>query len=75
MFGIVGGVILLVPMVVLTFIESNHFRLLATTLFTLAFVIFIASSSTASNQELIAATAGYTAVLVIFVGSALPSGS
>ena len=74
-FGIVGGLMLLVPLVVLTFIENNHYRLLAATFFTLAFVLVIAGFSNASNQELIAATAGYTAVLVVFVGSALSSGT
>ena len=74
-FGIFGGLILLVPLVVLTFIQSNHYRLLATTFFTFAFVLFLAFFSKASNQELIATTAGYTAVLVVFVGSALSSGS
>ena len=75
MFGILGGVVLLVPLVVLTFIENNHYRLLATTLFTFVFVLFMAFFSDASNQELIGATAAYTAVLVVFVGSALSAGS
>ena len=74
-FGLVEGLILLVPLVVLTFIQSNHYRLLATTLFTSAFVVFMLIFSKASNQELIAAAAGYTAVLVVFAGSALSSGN
>jgi hypothetical protein len=72
-FALFGGLVLLVPLIVLSFIQNDHYRLLATTLFVLLFVIFIAFTSNASNQELIAATAGYTAVLVVFVGSALSS--
>ena len=73
LFGIFGGLLLLIPLVVLTFIHSIHYRLLATTLFTFIFVVILALFSNASNVELIGSVAAYAAVLVVFVGSALSS--
>jgi hypothetical protein len=68
-FGFCGAISLLVPLVVLTFIDNNYSRILATVLFVVAFVLLLAFFSEANNQELIAATAGYTAVLVVFLGA------
>jgi hypothetical protein len=69
MFGFFGAILLLVPLVVLTFIANIHYRLLATTLFALVFAIILSIFSKASNTELAGATAAYVAVLVVFVGS------
>ena len=75
LFGIIGIVSLLVPLVALTFIQSTNYRLLATTGFVIVFVLVLALLSVASNQELVGATAAYAAVLVVFVGSTIGSGS
>jgi hypothetical protein len=72
-FGLSGGVLLLIPLIVLTFIKSTNYRLLAVSLFVLMFVALISVFSRASNQELAGATAAYAAVLVVFVGAALSS--
>lgn len=65
---------LLVPLVVLTFIQDQNYRLLATTLFVIVFVLSLTFLSVASNQEVIASSAAYAAVLVVFVGSTVNKG-
>jgi hypothetical protein len=68
-FALVGGIFLLLPMIVLSFITSKNYLLLTTVLFVLVFSISLGLISKASNQELVAATAAYAAVLVVFVGN------
>lgn len=58
-------------MVVLTYVPTTRWSLIATTLFVLAFVVTMAFATRASNYELLAATAAYSAVLVVFVSNAL----
>jgi succinate-acetate transporter protein len=69
LFALIGGIFLLTPMVALAYISSKSLILIITVLFVLVFSITLALGSKSSNQELIAATAGYTAVLVVFVGN------
>jgi VIT1/CCC1 family predicted Fe2+/Mn2+ transporter len=66
--SVVAALFLLVPMVVLSYIQSKAFLLMTTCLFVLAFVVGLSAASKASNQEIVAATAAYGAVLVVFVG-------
>jgi len=69
--GVIGGVLLLAPMTTLSFLsqmESRTWPLVATSLFVLVFTIILALTTRATNQELVAATAAYSAVLVVFVG-------
>ena len=75
LFGIIGIVSLLVPLVALTFIQNTNYRLLATTGFVITFTLVLAFLSVANNQELVGATAAYAAVLVVFVGSTIGSSS
>lgn len=70
--ALMGGVCLLVPMVVLVWVERYEFRILATVLFVLSFAVLVALISKASNQELLGATAAYAAVLVVFVSGGVP---
>ena len=70
-FGIIGIVSLLVPLVVLTFIDSTNYRLLATTGFVILFVFVLALLSGVNNQELVGGAAAYAAVLVVFVGTTI----
>ena len=62
---------MLVPMIAMTFIQAEHYLLLTTSLFVLIFAVLVAFASNASNQELLAVTAAYAAVLVVFVGNAI----
>lgn len=72
-FGLYGAVALLIPLVVLNFIQSVNYRILAATIFVIVFSVQLAVLSKASNQELVSATAGYAAVLVVFIGSSTVS--
>lgn len=118
--GITGGVFLLVPIIVMTFVGNPHWRLVVVSVAILWFAISVAVTSKvrvalfygipplkvshyfincqkakclslsartlegeaitnsistkATNQELLGATAAYTAVLVVYVGSTSGSG-
>ena len=75
LFALMGGIFLLAPMVAMACITSTKYLLITTVLFVLLFAIILALSSKASNQELVAATAAYAAVLVVFVGNNIGPGS
>ena len=63
-----AGIFLLAPMIALSYIGSKKWSLATTCLFVLAFAVIASFASKATNQELLAATAAYAAVLVVFVG-------
>ncbi|KAF4624509.1 hypothetical protein G7Y89_g13664 [Cudoniella acicularis] len=67
--AITGGVFLLVPMIIMTFVQNAHLRLVVVSVAVVWFAVSVAVVSESSNQELIGATAAYTAVLVVYVGS------
>lgn len=67
--AITGGVFLLVPMIIMTFATNAHMRLVVLSVAVLWFAVSVALVSKATNQELIAATAAYSAVLVVYVGT------
>ncbi len=67
--AITGGVFLLVPMIIMTFATDAHMRLVVVSVAVLWFAVSVALVSKATNQELIAATAAYSAVLVVYVGT------
>jgi hypothetical protein len=69
--AVIGGVMLLAPTIVLSFVTSRMWSLITTSLFVLSFVFALAVFSSASNQEILALAATYTAVLVVFVGNLL----
>jgi len=68
-FGALGIVALLAPLFALSYIKPRGFRLLASALFVAAFTIVFSSLSLASNQEVLAVSAAYAAVLVVFIGT------
>lgn len=70
-----GGIFLLAPMVALTFITSRDWQLVTTILFVLSFASSLAIATKASNHELLAGTAVYAAVLVVFVGNSISTNS
>jgi hypothetical protein len=65
--SLIGGAFLLVPMSILTFVKPPKYQLLTVALFVLVFAIAIALGSEATNHQLLAATAAYSAVLVVFI--------
>jgi len=67
--AITGGVFLLVPMIIMTWVTDAHVRLIVVSVAVLWFAISVAVVSKATNQELIGATAAYSAVLVVYVGT------
>jgi VIT1/CCC1 family predicted Fe2+/Mn2+ transporter len=70
-FALVGGIFFLAPMIAMTYIESKKYMLLTMCLFVLFVATTLALASKASDQELLAATAAYAAVLVVFVGNTI----
>jgi len=70
--AMLGGASLIVPMVLMTFLTTRNQHLIITSVFTVAFALGVSFMSRASNQEILAATAAYAAVLVVFVGTSSP---
>ena len=68
-FGFIGIVSLIAPLLALSYIKPKGYRLMTTALFVATFTTVFSIISTASNQEVIAASAAYAAVLVVFVGT------
>lgn len=64
-----GGAALIVPMVIMVFDPSRTKGLITTSAAVLLFAFFISLASSASNQEVLGATATYAAVLVVFVST------
>ena len=67
--ALIGGVSLVAPMVVLVYLRSMTLKTVAISVSVLIFAAILAVFTQAKNQELLAATAAYAAVLVVFVGS------
>lgn len=68
-FGLGGGLALIVPMIIMTMIPNIISSLVTTSAFVIAFSSIIAWRSDLKPQEVLAVTAGYAAVLVVFVGT------
>ncbi len=65
-----GGLALIVPMLITTLHQTKLTTLLTTSLFVAAVAVALAWwMEDAQNKDIIAATAAYAAVLVVFVGS------
>jgi hypothetical protein len=72
--GGIGGGFLLVPVIVMTFVLNQNWRLVISSIFVLGFATFISIFSRASNQEVLVGSAAYAAVLVVFLGVTTTSG-
>ncbi|KAK5718113.1 hypothetical protein LTR17_015835 [Elasticomyces elasticus] len=70
-----GGASLLVPMIIMTFRTSRTARLVTVCVATLLFAYAIALFTSAKKQDILGATAAYAAVMVVYVGTVLPSSS
>jgi len=74
--AIFGGFALLAPMLIMTLHATKLTALLTTAIFVLVVAgILAASMRAAENKDVITATVAYTAVLVVFVGTANPGGN
>lgn len=71
MMAIAGGLILLVPVILMTLLTAHHARLIIACCFVINFAALIGIFTKATNQEVLAATAVYTAVLVVFVAAGI----
>jgi hypothetical protein len=67
-----GGASLLVPMILMTFKTQTNTRLIIVSCFVLIFGFMVSAFTEASNQEALGAVAAYTAIMVVYVGSASP---
>lgn len=68
-----GGAFLLTPMIIMTFRTSRTARLVTVCVATLLFAMFMGCGTSARKQDILGATAAYAAVMVVYVGTALPS--
>jgi hypothetical protein len=68
-----GGVSLIVPKLVMTLHPSRNTSLITTSTATFIFAIALAlGASDTAGKDVLAATAAYAAVLVVFVGTSAP---
>lgn len=67
-----GGVALIVPTIVMVKTGDVNSSLITTSVATVAFAIIVALGATDSTgKDVLAATAAYTAVLVVFLGTSM----
>lgn len=70
--ALIGGAGLLGPMILMEFYTSRNVRLIVVSVATMLFgIVFGVVSS--SKENILAGTAAYAAVMVVYVGSAGPS--
>jgi hypothetical protein len=69
--AVAGGIALIIPVVIMTLYEGLVQSLVTTSLATFLFAIFVTWYSNANEKDILAATAAYAAVLVVFVGTSL----
>lgn len=66
--GLAGGISLLVPMIMMTFLTGRTARLVIVSCATMLFAAAM-SLTTVSKDSVIAATAAYAAIMVVYIGS------
>ena len=72
MMALFGGIALIVPTVIMAKNESINTSLITTSVATVLFAFILAFGATDSTgKDVLPATAAYTAVLVVFVGTSL----
>ena len=69
--GILGGASLVVPTIIMTFKTSDEARLITVSVCVVLFAGFMATGTRASSSDILTATTGYAAVLVVFVGASM----
>jgi len=71
-----GGIALIVPTVIMAKVEGINISLITTSVSVFLFGLALAFGATDSTgKDVLAATAAYTAVLVVFVGTSLAGGT
>jgi hypothetical protein len=75
-FAISGGAAFIVPVLIMTLHPSTSTSLITLSVATFIFALLMAFFATdADGKDVLAATAAYVAVLVVFVGTSLPNTS
>jgi len=69
--GLISVVFIIAPMVVLTYIDSKEYVLVAASLFAVCFAIFFTLCTGLRYHEVVGVIAVYSAVLVVFVGNTI----
>jgi hypothetical protein len=67
--ALVSGATVIVPMIIIVYDSSKLKSVITTSVAVLLFALFISLSTRSSDQETLAATATYAAVLIVFVGT------
>ena len=70
-----GAVLILIPVIVLHFLQNANWRLAVIVIFTLFFTAALVMGTSADRAQVFAATAAFVAVQVVYVGSALAAPS
>lgn len=73
MFAILGGLIIIIPVLIVAVGEASARALVVVSISILAFSVVVALFSAAEPENLLAATAAYAAVLVVFIGNTNPA--
>jgi hypothetical protein len=67
--AIFATLLILVPVIVLHFVKDPGYRLIIVVAFSMSFIIAMATLSGAKRSELVAASAAFVAVQVVYIGS------
>lgn len=67
--ALLAGIFLVIPLVILNFQSNPRAHLLTVSICIVVFAFLVSLGTKASNQETMVASAGYAAVLVVFVAS------
>ena len=71
LISFVAAILILVPVVVLHFLQNANWRLLVIVIFSLLFTATLVVGTSAERAQIFAATAAFVAVQVVYVGSAI----
>ncbi len=76
MMALFGGIALIVPTIIMAKHPSLNFSLGTTSIATVLFALMLAfGARDSTGKDVLAATAAYSAVLVVFIGTSLASPS
>lgn len=67
--AVLAGAFLVIPLIVLSHQSSSEAHLITVSIFIVVFSLLVSLASKASNEQTMAAAAGYAAVLVVFIAN------
>ena len=67
--AVLAGAFLVIPLIVLSHQSSSETHLITVSVFIVVFSLLVSLASKASNEQTMAASAGYAAVLVVFLAN------